>query len=163
MVEIIQSVEDDVKANRYFAYLTRFRQPEEMYCRALYVLFVAQPQEIPHIMSNELPNSFSAMWHAVNCNVFAGKGTLDKKQTGLGGEVFTAMDALNSGAHASFGAVVTVIDISRNRAKWEPKIAKHIEHWKLLCVNLGWIEQGFRAGKTANDVLRGFKKHIGIP
>jgi hypothetical protein len=162
IVEIVQSVEDDVKAHRYFAYVTRFRQPEEMYHRALYVLFVAKPSEIPHIMSNEMPNSFSAMWGAVNNTIYAGKGTLNRKLTGLAGEVFTPMDTLNSGAHASFGAVVTVIDVSKNRAKWAPIIAKHIGYWKLLAVNLSWIEKRFKAGDSANDVLKDFKKHLGV-
>jgi hypothetical protein len=162
LVEIVQSVIDDVNNHRYFAYLTRFRQPEEMYYRALYVLFVAQPPEITHIMSNEVPNSFSAMWKAVNAKVYAGKGSLDRQQVGLGSEPFTAMDTLNSGAHASLGAVVTVIDLSRNRVKWQPIIAKHINYWKSLCDNLDWIEQKFKAGDSATDILIGFQKHIGI-
>jgi len=163
LVEIIQSIIDDVNRNRYFAYFTRFRQAEEMYHRALYLVFVAQPYEIPHIASNEPPNSFSAMWQAVNSKVYAGTGTLDKKQTGLAGEVFTAMDTLNSGAHASLGAVVTVIDISQNRTKWQPTIEKHVEYLKSHCDNLDWIEKRFKGGESAEDVLDGFKKRIGIP
>jgi len=60
-VELTQSVIDDVKKGRYFAYLTRWRQPEEMYYRALYVLCGADKEAIPHIVSGEPPNSFSAM------------------------------------------------------------------------------------------------------
>ena len=65
IVELVQSVEADVAANRYFAYLTRWRHTEELYHRALYVIFVADPQEIRHVASNEPPNSFSAMWKKV--------------------------------------------------------------------------------------------------
>src|SRR5712692_7386449 len=83
IVELVQSVIDDVNKGRYFAYLTRWRQPEEMYHRALYMLFVADPAAIPHIVSGELPNSFSDMWKAVNKTVFDSKGTLDQKQLGL--------------------------------------------------------------------------------
>jgi hypothetical protein len=163
VVEIVQSVIDDVNKGRYFAYLTRWRQPEEMYHRALYVLFVAKAAEIPHIASGELPNSFSAMWKEVNRVVYGGKGTLDKKQMGLNGEEFTAMDTLNSSAHASFSAVVTCIDLSKNRDKWKPIIEKHIAYWKSLCDNLDHMEKGFKVGKSNAEVLKGFKQLHSLP
>jgi hypothetical protein len=59
IVELVQSVESDIASNRYFAYFTRWRVPEELYHRALYVLFVADKNEIPHIASGEIPNGFS--------------------------------------------------------------------------------------------------------
>jgi len=80
LAELVQSVIDDVNKGRYFAYLTRWRQPEEMYHRALYMLFVADKPELPHIASGDLPNSFSQMWKEVNRVVYDGKGTLDQKQ-----------------------------------------------------------------------------------
>src|SRR5437016_1526040 len=61
LVELVQSVIDDVNKGRFFAYLTRWRQPEEMYHRALYTLFVADRTLIPHVVSGEPPNSFSQM------------------------------------------------------------------------------------------------------
>ncbi len=129
IVELVQSVESDVGSHRYFAYLTRWRHTEELYHRALYVLFVADPKEIPHIASNELPNGFSAMWGKVNQTIYDGKGTLDKKQMGLNGEEFTAMDTLNNAGHASFATVVMCIDVTRNRERWKPIIDKHIAYW----------------------------------
>src|SRR5262249_10777631 len=90
--EFVHSVESDTGSNRYFAYLTRWRQPEELYHRASYVVFIAEKAEIPHIVSGELPNSFSAMWKKVNRAVYDGKGTLDEKRIGLRGEEFTTMD-----------------------------------------------------------------------
>jgi hypothetical protein len=60
ITELINSIIDDANKGRCFAYLTRWRQPEELYHRALYILFVANKAEIPHIVSGELPNSFSA-------------------------------------------------------------------------------------------------------
>jgi hypothetical protein len=101
IVDIVQSCTDDVNHNRFFAYLSRWRLPEEMYTRALYLLFVATPDEIAHVVSDELPNSFSAMWEKVNATVLDGKGVLDKKLTGLSGEEFTTMDTLNHSAHGS--------------------------------------------------------------
>jgi hypothetical protein len=41
IVELVQSVIQDVNSGRFFAYLTRWRQLEEMYHSSLYILFVA--------------------------------------------------------------------------------------------------------------------------
>jgi hypothetical protein len=158
LVELVRSVTADAEANRFFAYLTRWRQPEELYHRALYVLFIADKAEIPHIASGELPNSFSAMWKEVNRIVYDGKGTLDRKQMGLNGEEFTAMNLLNDSAHASFATIVTTIDVSKNRDRWRPIIDNHITYWKLLCVNLDRVEKGFKAGKSSAEVLAEFKQ-----
>lgn len=158
IVELVQSVMDDVNKGRFFAYLTRWRQPEEMYHRALYMLFVADKAELPHIASGELPNSFSATWKEVNRVVYDGKGTLDQKQLGLSGEEFTAMNTLNNSAHASLATIVTCIDFSKNRELRAPIVIKHIEYWKILCNNLDSIEKMFKAGKSRAEVLSEFKK-----
>lgn len=129
-----------------------------MYHRALYMLFVADPAAIPHIVSGELPNSFSAMWKEVNQAVYDGKGTLDQKQLGLSGEEFTAMDTLNNSAHASFATIVTCINFARKPEFRTPIIDKHIEYWKLLCNNLDYLEKRFKEGKTRAEVLDAFKK-----
>ncbi len=158
IVELVQSVTDDINGKRFFAYLTRWRQPEELYYRALYVLFVADKAEIPHIVSGDLPNSFSAMWRAVNQTVFEGKGTLDKPHSGLSGEQFTAMNTLNNSAHASFATIVTCVEFARKPEFRTPIIDKHLEYWKTLCNNLNHIEQMFKAGKSREEVLTEFKK-----
>ena len=62
IVELIQSVIDDVNNGRIFAYLTRWRDPEELYTRVLYAMFVAPADHLPHIFSGEMPNGFAAMW-----------------------------------------------------------------------------------------------------
>jgi len=80
IVELIQSAIDDVNKRRFFGYLTRWRQPEELYYRALHMLFVADEASITHMVSGELPNSFSALWKEVNRVVFDGQGSLDKPQ-----------------------------------------------------------------------------------
>jgi hypothetical protein len=158
IAELVNSVIDDVNNSRYFAYLTRWRQPEEMYHRVLYILFVADKADIPHIVSGEPPNSFSAMWKEVNRVVYDSKGTLGQKQLGLSGEEFTTMNTLNHTAHASFATIVTCIGVSRNRETWRPRIEKHIAYWKLLCDNLDRIEKGFKEGKSREKVLTEFKQ-----
>lgn len=158
ITELINSAIDDVNKGRFFAYLTRWRQPDEMYFRALYILFVADKAAIPHVVSGEMPNSFSAMQKAVNQKVFDGKRTLDKAHLGLSGEQFTAFDTLNNSAHASFATIVTCIALARNPEFRAPIIDKHLEYWKGLCNNLNHIENMFKAGHSSNDVLTEFKK-----
>jgi hypothetical protein len=129
-----------------------------MYYRALYLLFVAHKDAIPHVVSGEMPNSFAAMQTAVNKTVFGGKRALDKPQTGLSGEQFTVFDTLNSSAHASFATIVTCIKFARDPAFREPIIAKHLEYWKSLCNNLDHAERLFREGEKRDEVLVEFKK-----
>ena len=152
IVELIQSVIDDVNNRGFFAYLTRWRQPEEMYYRALYMLFIADKSAIPHIVSGEPPNSFSATWESVNKMIMEGRGSLDKPQLGLNGEEFTAMSNLNNSAHASFATVVSTIEMARNPA-YLPLIEKHLDHWKRLCVYLNHMEAMFKAGRPTSTVL----------
>jgi hypothetical protein len=153
IVEIIQSVIDDVNRKRFFAYLTRWRQPEELYCRALYVLFVATPDEIPHVISCDAPNNFSAMWKKVNEVVFAGHGTLIKPLQSLNGEEFTVMNTLNSNAHGSYATMLTVYSIVRLNTFEISSIQKHLSHWQRLCDYLNHIEGLFKAGRDKSVVL----------
>lgn len=158
IVELINSVIADVNGNRFFAYLTRWRQPDEMYYRSLYLLFVAHKDVISHVVSGEMPNSFAAMQKAVNKTVFDGKRVLDKPQTGLSGELFTVFDTLNSSAHASFATIVTCIEFAKKPEFRAPIIEKHLEYWKTLCENLDHAERLFREGKNRDEVLVEFKK-----
>ena len=114
IVELIQSVIDDVNKGRIFAYLTRWRDPEELYTRVLYAMFVAPADHLPHIFSGDMPNGFAAMWKKVNEIVFEGNGTLFKEQIGLDGTVFVPMDTLNQGAHNSFSTMLTTISVVRS-------------------------------------------------
>src|SRR6266852_6765231 len=77
------SMQRDLEEGRIFAYLARWRQPEELYCRALYVLFIAKPDELPHLFSGEMPNSFREIYRAVNQEIFEGRGILESPQPGL--------------------------------------------------------------------------------
>lgn len=157
IVELVQSIIDDVNHRRFFAYLTRLRQAEEMYNRALYLLFVADEAEIPHVISEELPNSFLAIWKAVNERVYGGEGTLDQARHGLRGEKFSALTTLNAGAHASFMAIATCIGLARSSVD-QARIPEHVNHLKRLCDNLNYIEGMFNAGKSKEVVLIGIRK-----
>ena len=65
IAELAKSMPDDVAAGRHFALITRTRQLEEQYIRALYAMFIADPGEVAHIMSDATPNSFSEMYRKV--------------------------------------------------------------------------------------------------
>jgi len=158
IAELTNSAMTDATQGRFFGYLTRWRQPDEMYYRALYMLFVADKTVIPHLLSGEMPNSFSSMQKAVNQAVFDGKRALDQPLTGLSGEQFTVFDTLNSSAHASFATIVTCIKFAKDPDFRAPIIAKHLEYWRLLCNNLDHIEKMFRDGKTREEVLADFRK-----
>jgi hypothetical protein len=155
IVELIQSVIDDVNKGRIFAYLTRWRDPEELYTRVLYAMFVAPADHLPHIFSGDMPNGFAAMWKKVNEIVFEGKGALFKEQVGLNGEAFTPMETLNQNAHNSFSTMLTTIGVVRsNPEEWHPRIKKHVEHWQKYVEYLNHIELLFRAGRRKEDVLQ---------
>jgi RAB protein geranylgeranyltransferase component A len=58
IAEITESAQDDLNHKpqpRMLAYVLKWRQTFEMYHRALYVLFLAGADEIPHVVSGELP------------------------------------------------------------------------------------------------------------
>jgi hypothetical protein len=155
IVEIIQSVIDDVNKKRIFAYLTRSRDPEELYIRVLYALFAAPADHLPHIYSGDIPNGFAAMWRKVNEVVFESNGTLFKDQVGLAGETFTPMTTLNQNAHNSFSTMLMTIGIVRSTSgEWQPLVKKHIEHWQKYVEYLNHIELLFRAGRKKADVLQ---------
>jgi hypothetical protein len=100
IAELGKSMADDVASGRKFALITRTRQQEELYIRALYAMFIADPAEIAHIMSDATPNSFSVTYRKVNQTIFGGKGLLEAQQPGLkpGSTPFTAMGRTRSPA-----------------------------------------------------------------
>jgi hypothetical protein len=155
IVELIQSVIDDLNKGRMFAYLTRWRDPEELYTRVLYALFVAPADHLPHILSGEMPNGFAAMWRKVNEVVFEGNGTFFVEQVGLGGETFTPMTTLNQNAHNSFPTMLMTMGIIRAKPEeWQTRVKKHVEHWQKYVEYLNHIELLFRAGRKKEDVLQ---------
>jgi hypothetical protein len=60
MAELSQSICRDLQEKKIFAWLSRLRQPEEIYVRTLYTLFIATKEELPHIVSGGTPNRIIA-------------------------------------------------------------------------------------------------------
>jgi hypothetical protein len=78
-----ESVAMDIKENNIYAWMTRFRQTEELYIRAIYALLVASDDQIPHFFSEMYPNGFRAIYDEVNKVAFAGHGRLDARVAGF--------------------------------------------------------------------------------
>lgn len=154
--ELINSIHADLKENRVLAYMSRWRQPEELYYRALYVLFIATPDEIPHVLSGDTPNGFAAIYRSVNNVIMEDRGTLEKLQPGLTGGEFTAMRTLNDSAHGSFRFIISCVGMARN-PEFQKNFPKHFEHLNRYWKYLDYMEGMFRAGKTKADVLVGVK------
>jgi hypothetical protein len=157
MVELIQSVIADVNApgvGRMFAYLTRWRDPEELYHRVLYALLVAPESHLPHIFSGELPNGFSSIWRKVNDVIYEGRGELLKERTDPSGRTFRAMDLLNQNAHNSyFTMLMTVGVVKESGDAWKANIKKHVESWQRRVEYLNHLEGLFRAGRERTVIL----------
>jgi hypothetical protein len=157
IVELIQSVIADVSApgvGRMFAYLTRWRDPEELYHRVLYALLIAPESHLPHIFSGELPNGFSAMWRKVDEVIYEGRGELLKERTDPNGRAFRAMDLLNQNAHNSYYTMLMafgVVETSGN--EWKAYVQKHVESWQRRIGYLNYIEGLFRAGRDKATIL----------
>src|SRR5258708_12886826 len=100
---------DDIGAGRRFALVTRTRQREELYIRALYAMFIADPGEVAHIMSDATPNSFSEMYRKVNQLIFGGKGLLEVNQPRLTSGTFTPMAPPNHQPHAPLPTTLLVL------------------------------------------------------
>jgi len=97
MAELSQSISRDLADKKVFAFHTRIRQPEELYIRTLYALFVASDSELPHILSGAMPNGFSSLYREVNRVVFGGRGLVLEQQLRRSYGTFAPIDALLSG------------------------------------------------------------------
>lgn len=154
IAELGKSMADDVAAGRHFALITRTRQQEELYIRALYAMFIASPGEVAHIMSDATPNSFSVMYRKVNQTISGGKGLLEVSQPGLTSGTFTPMGTINSGAHASFSAMMTVIGLIKNPQYLVAFTeGTYFDHISVYCSYLDHARKLFIAGKDKAAVL----------
>jgi hypothetical protein len=154
IAELGKSMADDVAAGRYFALITRTRQVEELYIRALYAIFIADPSEIAHIMSDAMPNSFSVMYRKVNQSIFGGTGLLEVSQPGLTSGTFSAMGTINRGAHVSFSTMLMVIGLVKNpqyRAAFTD--GRYFDHISVYCSYLDHARKQFVAGIDTTTVL----------
>jgi hypothetical protein len=117
-------------------------------------LFIADPSEIAHIMSDATPNSFSEMYRKVNHSIFGGKGLLEVSQPGLTSGTFSAMGTINSGAHASFSTLLMVRGLVKNpqyRAAFTD--GRYFDHVSVYCSYLDHARKQFAAGKDKATVL----------
>lgn len=159
IAELAKSMADDLDAGRYFALITRTRQLEELYIRALYAMFIADPSEVAHIMSDATPNSFSEMYRKVNQSIFCGKGLLEVSQPGLTSGTFSAMGTINSGAHASFSTMLMVIGLVKHpqyRAAFTD--GRYFDHISVYCSYLEHARKQFAAGKDKATVFAELKE-----
>ncbi len=156
VAELGNSMATDLAAGRNFALLTRSRQPEELYIRALYAIFIATPEELAHIMSDALPNSFRNMYRKVNELVFEGRGLLEGSQPGLNHGAFTPMDTINRGAHASFSTMMMVIGLAQHPEYLEPYTSgRYFNHISVYLSYLNYLKQMFEGGKDKAAALSG--------
>jgi hypothetical protein len=156
MVELIQSVIADVNApgaGRMFAYLTRWRDPEELYHRVLYALLIAPESHLPHIFSGALPNGFSAIWRKVNEVIYESRGELLKERTDPSGKTFTSMDLLNQNAHNSYLTMLMTFGVVRGGDEWKAYVQRHLGSWQRRVEYLNHIEGLFRAGRDKAVIL----------
>ena len=145
---------DDLAAGRHFALIARPRQQEELYVRALYAMFIADPGEVAHIMSDATPNSFIEMYRKVNQSIFGGQGLLEVSQPGLTSGTFTAMGTINSGAHASFSTMMMVVGLAKNPQHLAAfKNGQYFDHISMYCSYLDHARKQFKAGKDKAAVL----------
>lgn len=154
MAELSESICRDLMAKKVFAWHSRLRQPEELYIRTLYALFIATEKELHHILSGEMPNGLSPLYNEVNKVVFEGRGLLQTTQPGLTHGTFKPMDTLNDGAHASFRSFMTCIALARNPQNL-PSPEKYCKHLATYCKYLDYMHGMFNAGKAKKDVLAG--------
>ena len=154
IAELGKSMADDIAAGRHFALITRTRQQEELYIRALYAMFIADSGEVAHIMSDATPNSFSEMYRKVNKLIFGEKGILEVSQPSLTSGSFTAMGTINSGAHASFSAMLMVVGLVKNPQHLAAFTdGKYFDHISVYCSYLDHARKLFAAGKDKAAVL----------
>ena len=154
MAELSESICRDLMAKKVFAWHSRLRQPEELYIRTLYVLFIATEKELPHILSRDMPNGLSRLYEQVNKVVFQGRGLLQVSQPGVLYGTFKPIDMLNEGTHASFRAFMTCIGLARNPENL-PSPDEYCKHLAAYCKYLDYMHGMFKAGKEKKDVLAG--------
>jgi hypothetical protein len=155
MAELRNSIVRDLQDGQVFAWFTRFRQPEELYIRTLYCLFVANEKELHHVLSGEQPNGISGLYEKVNPVVFEGRGLLLTPQPGLDpSTTFKPMDMLHEGAHISFSSFLTVIGLIKNPTQ-RPQPERIFQHLTTYCNYLNYMHGMFKAGKEMKHVLAG--------
>jgi hypothetical protein len=157
MNELTLSFLQDMEAGRVFAWVTRLRQIEELYIRAIYTLLIADKSEVPHLLSNMMPNGFSALYKKVNDLVFEGRGKLTDVTPGRSYGEFTPMDTINQGAHVSFASMLTAIGIN-SLPNEETNFDNYRKHLETYLVRLNYMRKMFEQGRSRDQVLEGLRR-----
>jgi hypothetical protein len=154
MEELRDSICRDLADGRMFAWLARLRQPEELYVRTLYALFISDEKELHHILSGDIPNGLSSLYRRVNAVVFEGRGLLQVSQPGLTYGAFAPMGTLHEGAHVSFRAFATWVSLAQNAQSLPTGFPdKYFEHLRTCCTYLSHMHELFKAGRPKDVVL----------
>ncbi len=154
MAELRDSICRDLAENKLFAWYSRLRQPEELYVRTLYILFIATDDEVPHILSGDMPNSLSTLYARVNKIIFEGRGEVLDKKRGLNMVPTSLIDHLNDGAHVAFPALQMCATLAQ-KPEHIMDVGKYYKHLNSVCTKLNYIREMFEGGKEKKHVLGG--------
>jgi|SRR5215472_11001628 len=143
------SVKDDDRSGRLVAYLTRIRQIEELYFKTLYILLLAEPLEVPHVVSGEMPNSFGDLYKRVNEEILLGRGLLMARGMYTWWGMDSALDVLNNGAHVG---LKTLLFVKRKRSPTDRK--GYLKHVKTYIQHIEHMRGLFAAG-SKREAVRG--------
>jgi hypothetical protein len=147
------SIERDIEKDDVVAWLTRSRQVEELYVRAIYALFIATEDEIPHFFSEEQPNSLAYIYKQVNDVAFAGKGRLHVTSDDPDLQDVTVLNLFNQIAHLSFASLLLAGEFYKHPER-TGSAAAFAEGAKMYSYFLQKITNDFTIGKTRDAILR---------
>jgi hypothetical protein len=153
MVDLRNSVLNDMGEGRLFAWQTRLRQVEEIYFRALYCAFFAAKDELPHIFAGARPNSLTHLYRKVNDEILKGNGQWELTRPGQA----SGLSILHSAAHASFAAMLTAISCEHQPEQQMQEMRDNfIKHLNTYCDRLEYMQQLFAAGREKRVVMDAF-------
>jgi hypothetical protein len=144
----------DIADGRIFGWYTRMRQVEELYFKTLYILFLASNDEATHILSGQMPNSFSVIYDKVNNAIMGGRAALKQVMPGLVEGEFRMFEIINDAAHVGFGAMQMVVNLNENpeSLSFLPNYMKHVENY---IIRINYMRQMFEGGKDKATVMGG--------
>jgi len=139
LIEIRESIVDDHSKGRSLSWLSRIRLVQELYFRSLYLLLVAPPDEVPHILSGEYPNSFSAIYSRVNDEILLGQGILNKRiRDKVLGEV-VPMKFLHWGAHGSYPLLLVLDYEEQGQTDINDYLEKYLDEYLNNIQEIGYL------------------------
>ncbi len=153
MMDLRESIIADIHAERHFAWQTRVRQVEEIYFKALYCLFIATEDELPHVFSGAMPNGLIPIYRKVNKLVLEGRGKWEGSQPKDSLGIMTPVTILHSSGHASYNAMFTAMTYAIHPDSRRRVGRKFIKHLNVYCDRLEHMHKLFKAGRDKQTVL----------